>query len=90
MRAIPVFDPASPGGRAISELFLVVLIICGVILAMGTGLVPAIGYDQAVQIVKAAAASGRTVREVALEQSGLDQTTLDRLLNPGRQARPAE
>jgi len=59
-------------------------------LAMGTGLVPAIGYDQAVQIVKAAAESGRTVREAALEQSGLDKATLEGLLNPGRQARPAE
>jgi len=39
MRDIPVFDPASPGGRAISELFLIVLIICGVILAVVTGLV---------------------------------------------------
>jgi fumarate hydratase class II len=57
-------------------------------LAMGTALVPAIGYDKAVQIVKAAAASGRTVREVALEQSGLDRATLDRLLAPASQTGP--
>jgi fumarate hydratase class II len=55
-------------------------------LAMGTALVPAIGYDQAVKIVKAAAASGRTVREVAQEMSGLDEAALERLLDPARQA----
>jgi fumarate hydratase class II len=54
-------------------------------LAMGTALAPVIGYDKAVQIVKAAAASGRTVREVALEMSGLDKAELDRLLDPTRQ-----
>ena len=57
-------------------------------LAMGTALVPAIGYDKAVQIVKAAADSGHTVREVALKLSGLDAATLERLLDPVRQARP--
>jgi len=55
-------------------------------LAMGTALVPAIGYDKAVRIVKSAAETGRTIREVALEQSGLDKATLDRLLDPARQA----
>ncbi len=59
-------------------------------LAMGTALVPAIGYDKAVQIVKAAAESGRTVRDVALERSGLDKVTLDRLLDPARQTKPGE
>jgi cytochrome c oxidase subunit II len=39
MHSITVFDPASPQGRAISHLFLAVLIICGVILAIVTGLV---------------------------------------------------
>ncbi len=53
---------------------------------MGTALVPAIGDDKAVQIVKAPADSGRTVREVALERSGLDRATLERLLGPARQA----
>jgi fumarate hydratase class II len=59
-------------------------------LAMGTALVPALGYDKAVRIVKAAAASGRTVREVALEMSGLDKTELDRLLDPTRQTGTGE
>jgi fumarate hydratase class II len=54
-------------------------------LAMGTALVPAIGYDKAVRIVKSAAETGRTVREVALELSGLDKATLDQLLDPARQ-----
>jgi len=54
-------------------------------LAMGTALAPAIGYDKAVQIVKAAAESGRTVREVALEMSGLDKAMLEGLLDPARQ-----
>jgi fumarate hydratase class II len=55
---------------------------------MGTALAPVIGYDRAVEIVKAAAESGRTVREVALEMSGLDKTALDDLLEPARQAGP--
>jgi fumarate hydratase class II len=55
-------------------------------LAVGTALVPAIGYDQALKIVKAAAESGRTVRQVAQEMSGLDKAELDKLLDPVRQA----
>jgi cytochrome c oxidase subunit II len=39
MQDIPVFNPASPEGKAISDLFLAVLVICGVILAVVTGLV---------------------------------------------------
>ena len=39
MQDIPVFNPASPQGRAISDLFFAVLIICGVILAIVAGLV---------------------------------------------------
>ncbi len=54
-------------------------------LAMATALAPAIGYDKAVKIVKAAAESGRTVREVALEESGLDRAEVERLLDPTRQ-----
>jgi fumarate hydratase, class II len=57
-------------------------------LALGTALVPAIGYDKAAQIVKAAAESGRTVREVALEMSGLDEAALEGWLDPARQIGP--
>jgi fumarate hydratase class II len=59
-------------------------------LAMGTALVPVIGYDKAAQVVRAAAETGRTVREAALELSGLDKATLDRLLDPARQVQPGE
>jgi fumarate hydratase class II len=55
-------------------------------LALATALVPAIGYDRAAEIAKEAARTGRTVREVAREQSGLDEEELDRLLDPARQA----
>jgi cytochrome c oxidase subunit 2 len=36
---IPIFDPASPQAAAISDLFVVVLVICGVILAIVVGIV---------------------------------------------------
>ena len=53
-------------------------------LAMTTALVPVIGYDQAARIAKVASETQRTVKEVALEISGLDQKTLDELLDPRR------
>jgi len=49
-------------------------------LAMATALNPYIGYDRATAIVKAAAASGRTLREVAREH-GVDDETLDKALD---------
>jgi fumarate hydratase class II len=55
-------------------------------LAMGTALAPEIGYDAAARLVKNAYLTGRTVREVALEQSGLTAEKLDRLLDPETQA----
>ena len=55
-------------------------------LAMCTALVPAIGYDAAAAIAKAAYASGRTVREVALEQTGLEENRIRELLDPRRQS----
>ncbi len=51
-------------------------------LAMCTALAPKLGYDRAAQIAKEAYASGRTVREVAREQAGLEGDELDRLLDP--------
>ena len=57
-------------------------------LAMCTALAPAIGYDKAARIAKTAYETGRTVREVALEISGLDKPTLDRLLDPRGQTEP--
>ena len=55
-------------------------------LALCTALAPVIGYDEAARIAKLASESGRTVREVALEISGLNEEKLDELLDPRRQA----
>lgn len=55
-------------------------------LAMGTALAPEIGYDEAARLVKNAYLTGRTVREVALEQSGLAPEKIKSLLDPGTQA----
>jgi fumarate hydratase class II len=49
-------------------------------LALVTALVPRIGYEKAAAIAKAAYASGRTVREAAIEAEVLPETELDRLL----------
>ncbi len=50
-------------------------------LMLATALAPVIGYDQAAEIAKTAAASGRTVREVARERLGLSDAQLDAILN---------
>jgi fumarate hydratase class II len=55
-------------------------------LAMATALVPEIGYEKAAGIAKEAYASGRTVRAVAREKSGLQEDRLRELLDPSRQA----
>jgi fumarate hydratase class II len=47
-----------------------------------TALNPVIGYEQAAKIAKRAYAEGRPVLDVALEDSGLDEKTLRRLLDP--------
>jgi fumarate hydratase class II len=49
-------------------------------LAVATALNPYIGYDKAAEIVKAAAESGRPLREVAIEH-GVDEATLDKALD---------
>ena len=54
-------------------------------LAMATALAPRIGYDAAAEIAKEAFASGRSVRAVARERSGLADEELDALLDPRRQ-----
>ena len=58
-------------------------------LQVATALNPHIGYDNAAEIVKEAAASGRTVREVAVEK-GVDEATLDEALDFRKMARPHE
>ena len=51
-------------------------------LAMCTVLAPVIGYEQAAAIAKEAHRTGRTVREVAREKSGLPEDRLNQLLDP--------
>jgi fumarate hydratase, class II len=55
-------------------------------LAMSTALAPVIGYDAAAGIARQAYETGRTVREIALENSELSKDELDHLLDPERQA----
>ena len=57
-------------------------------LALCTALAPVVGYDRAASIAKTAYETGRTVREVVLEISGLDKARLDQLLDPRRQTEP--
>jgi len=59
-------------------------------LAMCTALAPEIGYDKAAKIAKVAYETGRTVREVAREFSGLDKKKLDELLDPKSQTEPGQ
>ncbi|MBZ5622472.1 MAG: class II fumarate hydratase [Acidobacteriia bacterium] len=54
-------------------------------LAMGTVLAPEIGYEKAAALVKEAYATGRTIREVARERSGLPEERLMELLEPQSQ-----
>src|SRR5215218_8574555 len=58
-------------------------------LATATALNPHIGYDRAADIVKEAASSGRSLREVALEQ-GVETSVLEEALDHRRMARPHE
>jgi fumarate hydratase, class II len=57
-------------------------------LAMCTSLAPVIGYDKAAKIAKVAYETGRTVREVALETSGLDKDKIAELLDAQSQTEP--
>ena len=56
-------------------------------LSAATALNPYIGYDRASEIVKEAAASGRSLREVAREQ-GVEDSVLDEALDYRRMAKP--
>ena len=56
-------------------------------LSAATALNPHIGYDRASEIVKEAAASGRSLREVARE-AGVDEETLEEALDYRGMARP--
>jgi fumarate hydratase class II len=56
-------------------------------LSAATALNPHIGYDRASEIVKEAASSGRSLREVARE-AGIDEETLEKALDYRAMARP--
>src|SRR5207237_5710205 len=56
-------------------------------LSAATALNPYVGYDRATEIVKEAAASGRSLREVARE-AGVDEETLDKALDYRAMAKP--
>ncbi|HMU26810.1 MAG TPA: aspartate ammonia-lyase, partial [Solirubrobacterales bacterium] len=56
-------------------------------LATATALNPYIGYDKASEIVKEAAASGRPLREVAIEK-GVEEKVLDEALDHHKMANP--
>jgi fumarate hydratase class II len=56
-------------------------------LSAATALNPYIGYDRATEIVKEAAASGRSLREVARER-GVEDSVLDEALDYRRMAKP--
>ena len=57
-------------------------------LMLGTALSPAIGYDAAAAIAKEAAATGKTIREVAKLKTDLSDAELDRLLKPEAMTQP--
>jgi fumarate hydratase class II len=57
-------------------------------LAIATALAPVIGYDAAAEIAKEAARSGRTIREVARENTSLSDEELDRILDPAKMTEP--
>jgi fumarate hydratase class II len=56
-------------------------------LMLATALAPVIGYDEAAKLAKEALASGRTIRELALER-GIAPGELDRILDPARMTAP--
>ena len=56
-------------------------------LSAATGLNPYIGYDKATEIVKEAAATGKSLRDVARE-AGVDEETLDKALDYRAMADP--
>ncbi|MDP9004795.1 MAG: class II fumarate hydratase [Verrucomicrobiota bacterium] len=51
-------------------------------MAMVTSLAPKIGYDRAAEIAKKSAKTGRTVREICLDEKVLSAEELERALNP--------
>ena len=59
-------------------------------LAMCTSLAPVIGYDKAAEIAYKAYNSGKTVREIAIEENVLDKDKLNELLDPLSMTKPSK
>ena len=59
-------------------------------LAMCTSLAPVIGYDKAADIAYKAYNSGKTVREIAIEENVLDKDRLNELLDPLSMTKPSK
>jgi fumarate hydratase class II len=57
-------------------------------LMLATALAPVVGYDKAADVAKTAAATGRTIREVAKEKLGLSDAQLKEILDPARMTAP--
>jgi len=58
-------------------------------LAICTSLAPIIGYDAAAAIAKEAAKTGKTIREVAREQTKLSEAELEKILDPSLMCEPS-
>ena len=59
-------------------------------LAMCTSLAPVIGYDKAADIAYKAYNSGKTVREIAIEENVLNKDKLNELLDPLSMTKPSK
>ena len=57
-------------------------------LAIVTTLVPHIGYDKSAAIAKKAQTTGRTVQDIALEETEFSAEELDKILDPGSMTKP--
>ena len=57
-------------------------------ISMATALNPHIGYEKAAAIAKESYKTGRTVREIAYEKSGLTKQQVDEALEPRKQTMP--
>jgi fumarate hydratase, class II len=57
-------------------------------MAMVTSLAPIIGYDRAAEIAKECAKTGKTVRQICLEQKILPEAELNKVLNPFEMTKP--
>jgi fumarate hydratase class II len=59
-------------------------------LSMSTSLNPLIGYDKAAALVKKAFKTGKTIRELCLEEGVLPESTLNKALDPMSMTEPGE